>query len=264
VIGDRRRTRARRARREEPPPETPRSRLARRSATFGELEISYPAGLGPVVRQVGPPLALARERIAKELTRGIAEKSPDLPADLLDRVRKIGFVHAAAAAVPASPRLEYNPGTPDTEPVESMCPECNEPLVIYELDGVEVDHCLTCRGTWLDAGELERLTEIAGIESGRLSRALRHARSKRKGKRRCPLCRRTLELIDVAHAGDERPLELDRCPLGQGYWLHRGETLAVISRFAEAGDVEERAVARLFSKLYRSELEGNADARTEG
>ena len=39
-----------------------------------------------------------------------------------------------------------------------MCPLCHEPLVAFELDGVEIDRCVDCGGVWLDAGELESLT----------------------------------------------------------------------------------------------------------
>ena len=33
-------------------------------------------------------------------------------------------------------------------------------------EGVEIDRCMECRGTWLDAGELELITEFAGAEPG--------------------------------------------------------------------------------------------------
>ena len=46
------------------------------------------------------------------------------------------------------------------------CPVCkNEPMVVLELRGVEIDYCLKCKGIWLDKGELELLLE--GFESSR-------------------------------------------------------------------------------------------------
>ena len=47
-----------------------------------------------------------------------------------------------------------------------MCPVCREPMVALQLEGVEIDHCLACRGTWLDAGELEQLAEFSGADPG--------------------------------------------------------------------------------------------------
>jgi ribosomal protein L37AE/L43A len=38
------------------------------------------------------------------------------------------------------------------------CPKCDGSLVEIEHDGIQIDQCNTCNGVWLDAGELERLT----------------------------------------------------------------------------------------------------------
>lgn len=40
------------------------------------------------------------------------------------------------------------------------CPVCKEPdLVMSERQGVEIDYCPTCRGVWLDRGELDKIVE---------------------------------------------------------------------------------------------------------
>jgi Zn-finger nucleic acid-binding protein len=40
------------------------------------------------------------------------------------------------------------------------CPNCdNQPLVMSERQGVEIDYCPQCRGVWLDRGELDKLVE---------------------------------------------------------------------------------------------------------
>ena len=133
-----------------------------------------------------------------------------------------------------------------------MCPECGEPLVVFELEGVEIDHCISCGGTWLDAGELETITELAGVESGELSRALAEASARRVDPRPCPRCQKKMEVFAI---GSEKPVELDRCPHGDGIWFDRGEMKAVISAFQEG---EAGEVGRFFAKVYRSELEDDA------
>jgi uncharacterized protein len=45
------------------------------------------------------------------------------------------------------------------------CPNCSEVLVMAERRGVEIDYCPTCRGVWLDRGELDRLLSLAETES---------------------------------------------------------------------------------------------------
>lgn len=39
------------------------------------------------------------------------------------------------------------------------CPNCNVDLVMSERSGVEIDYCPTCRGVWLDRGELDKIIE---------------------------------------------------------------------------------------------------------
>ena len=39
------------------------------------------------------------------------------------------------------------------------CPNCEETLVMTERHGVEIDYCPTCRGVWLDKGELDKIIE---------------------------------------------------------------------------------------------------------
>jgi Zn-finger nucleic acid-binding protein len=45
------------------------------------------------------------------------------------------------------------------------CPVCsNERLVMSERAGVEIDYCPSCRGVWLDRGELDKILERASSE----------------------------------------------------------------------------------------------------
>jgi Zn-finger nucleic acid-binding protein len=40
-----------------------------------------------------------------------------------------------------------------------LCPVDQTPLVMSERQGVEIDYCPTCRGVWLDRGELDKIIE---------------------------------------------------------------------------------------------------------
>ncbi len=42
------------------------------------------------------------------------------------------------------------------------CPVDGATLVIADRNGVEIDYCPTCRGVWLDRGELDKIIERAG------------------------------------------------------------------------------------------------------
>ncbi len=133
-----------------------------------------------------------------------------------------------------------------------MCPRCREPLVVFEVEGIEVDRCLECGGTWLDSGELEWIAERAGVDPGPLSASVRAGG--RRTELRCPRCRTRMEVVSI---GQGEPVELDRCRREHGLWFDAGEMEKVVVAFA---DGEEGAVARFFANLYghepRSENKG--------
>ncbi len=129
-----------------------------------------------------------------------------------------------------------------------LCPDCRKPLIVLELHGVEVDHCVRCGGTWLDAGELELLLELAGVGSRRIREALAARAWAPRERRRCPRCRRRLRPLAL---GEAAPVMLDRCGLGHGLWFDRGEMEAVVRLLGEG---ELGVVAGFFSEVYRHHL----------
>lgn len=47
------------------------------------------------------------------------------------------------------------------------CPVCKVTLLMSEKQGIEIDYCPTCRGIWLDRGELEKIIERSDMPEGR-------------------------------------------------------------------------------------------------
>ena len=45
------------------------------------------------------------------------------------------------------------------------CPVDGATLVMSERSGIEIDYCPTCRGVWLDRGELDKIIERSGAGS---------------------------------------------------------------------------------------------------
>lgn len=39
------------------------------------------------------------------------------------------------------------------------CPSCGTSLVMSDRNGIEIDYCPSCRGVWLDRGELDKIVE---------------------------------------------------------------------------------------------------------
>ncbi|WP_309708962.1 zf-TFIIB domain-containing protein [Pseudolysinimonas sp.] len=40
-----------------------------------------------------------------------------------------------------------------------QCPTDSSTLVMSERSGIEIDYCPTCRGVWLDRGELDKIID---------------------------------------------------------------------------------------------------------
>ncbi|MBM4398173.1 MAG: zf-TFIIB domain-containing protein [Deltaproteobacteria bacterium] len=137
------------------------------------------------------------------------------------------------------------------EPADNPCPQDGSPMLGYQLDGVELDSCARCGGTWLDAGEIEMIADMSGVAPGPLSAALRATRGRRRSDRRCPRCGARLDAVVLRGRGE--PVEVDRCPRGHGLFLDPGEMAAVVAAFDEG---EGAAVGGLLADLFGSRTAG--------
>jgi len=113
------------------------------------------------------------------------------------------------------------------------CVACGQPMVVLEIDRIEIDYCLDCGGTWLDAGELGLLLE----NREKVKRVLAEAadRGKKAGRGlKCPICRKRMDEIQISQ---KPPVAVDRCPDGDGLWFDRGELNGVTEVLGGVGDV---------------------------
>ena len=111
-------------------------------------------------------------------------------------------------------------------------------MFVFELEGVELDRCAGCEGTWFDRGELILLFE----EFGEAARALSPekidalpAAETAEQPRACPICRKTMRKLRL---GDAPPVLVDQCPRGHGLWFDRDEvadlTRGLVDKMPEA------------------------------
>ena len=61
----------------------------------------------------------------------------------------------------------------------------------------EIDRCLRCSGTWLDAGEIDQLARLRGGAPDRLSVAIAQADAGKKGERRCVRCSAKMRVVTL-------------------------------------------------------------------
>ena len=53
----------------------------------------------------------------------------------------------------------------DKQTAAMLCPLDRTALVMSERQGIEIDYCPSCRGVWLDRGELDKILERSAAES---------------------------------------------------------------------------------------------------
>ncbi|MBI5207656.1 MAG: zf-TFIIB domain-containing protein [Candidatus Firestonebacteria bacterium] len=99
------------------------------------------------------------------------------------------------------------------------CPVCKEPMVILELNEIEIDHCISCKGVWLDAGELELLLGNSQGKDALLASFKEYKDCKEKNKK-CPIC---LKKMQKVLCGIEKKVCLDKCKNNHGIWFDVGE-----------------------------------------
>jgi Zn-finger nucleic acid-binding protein len=100
-------------------------------------------------------------------------------------------------------------------------------MITLELAEVEIDHCTTCGGIWLDAGEQELL--MGHSEAARqVLESLQVANATAELPRKCPICDKKMKKILV---GDSKArLLLDKCGRGHGLWFDKAELQDVLNR----------------------------------
>jgi hypothetical protein len=100
------------------------------------------------------------------------------------------------------------------------CPVCkHQAMITLELNNVEIDYCLKCKGIWLDAGELEMLLGNDARTTGFLQ-SFRIEKNSGETKVKCPICRKKMAKVSV---GSEAAVIIDRCQNGDGIWFDKGE-----------------------------------------
>ncbi len=113
------------------------------------------------------------------------------------------------------------------------CPVCRrQPMIILELNDVEIDYCPECCGIWLDAGELELLLGNNEETDKFLSSFVIDTITKEK-KIKCPICSKKMEKVLV---GEDNNILIDRCRNNDGLWFDKGELEEILKQVSWGKD----------------------------
>ncbi len=109
----------------------------------------------------------------------------------------------------------------------TICPNCGHELRPATREGVAVEECPHCRGTWFDRGELRRAKDSADEDLRWLDfdlLAAEEGSTATSTERLCPRCGRPME----SRAYMESSVVVDACPVQHGVWLDDGEFTRII------------------------------------
>ncbi|MBK7228714.1 MAG: zf-TFIIB domain-containing protein [Ignavibacteriales bacterium] len=110
------------------------------------------------------------------------------------------------------------------------CPACKNPMIILELNQVEIDYCNSCKGIWLDSGELELIFSNSDQKS--VSESFISKSDHQEVGRRCPNCKKKMEKVEFENSG----IILDRCSNNHGLWFDNGELKSLLKTSADSNN----------------------------
>lgn len=126
-----------------------------------------------------------------------------------------------------------------------LCPVCKDPMIVLELEQVEVDYCTHCAGVWLDAGELELLLET-DEERERLINLFKEAAEVKEKSYNCPICGKQMKKSEI---GEKGKVVVDKCRKNHGIWFDKGELKKVV----EFGSVnKENKIINLLKDMFEN------------
>ncbi len=127
------------------------------------------------------------------------------------------------------------------------CPVCKTDMIILELEQVETDYCVSCKGIWLDEGELELL--LGGPEAGsKLMTTLKEDVLNKEQHRSCPRCHKKMKKVFFS---EKQEVTLDKCRKNHGLWFDAGELQEIVGHAVHG---EQTTIVRLLQDMFAFDL----------
>ena len=122
------------------------------------------------------------------------------------------------------------------------CPSCKNPMIILELNQVEIDYCSLCKGIWLDNGELELI--FSSSDRKEISKLFSIKNDFAEEKRRCPNCKKKMDKVEFENTG----IIIDRCVNNHGLWFDNGELRSLLKSAEETNNKMIELLKEMFGE----------------
>ena len=120
------------------------------------------------------------------------------------------------------------------------CPACKNPMVILELNQVEIDFCSACKGIWLDRGELDLI--FSSSEKKEIAKLFSVKNNLDEIKRRCPVCKKKMDKVEFENTG----IIIDRCSEDHGVWFDSGELKSIL----KSAEEENSKIINMLKEMF--------------
>lgn len=128
------------------------------------------------------------------------------------------------------------------------CPKCKKPMRVKNTQGIEIDECADCKGTWFDRDELRRVKDHTNGDLNWMDFELwKHPERFRVAEKPvgCPRC--AVSMVSIEY--DKTRVEVDYCIQCRGVWLDADEFEKIIEALTQ--ELESKGV----SDYIRASLE---------
>ena len=120
------------------------------------------------------------------------------------------------------------------------CPACKNPMIILELNQVEIDYCTACKGIWLDRGELDLIFSTS--EKKEIAKLFSVKNNLDEIKRRCPVCKKKMDKVEFENTG----IIIDRCSEDHGVWFDSGELKSIL----KSAEEENSKIINMLKEMF--------------
>ncbi len=132
------------------------------------------------------------------------------------------------------------------------CPRCSNTLEVSEVDGVEVEVCLSCKGTWFDNDELRQAKDVSEPDAAWMDFDIwKHADrfTSTVDDIRCPRCDEPLRALSY----DNTNVQIDVCSTCRGVWLDASELRHLVE--ALIAEIDNKSFDEYLSATLQEALE---------
>ena len=135
------------------------------------------------------------------------------------------------------------------------CPVCKTVLTRIEDEGIRSQTCGGCFGTWIGKMQLTRLVRqplpsaLAQVPLEELAALVTESNTKRI--LQCPECGLSMKKVRFH---DLVPVNLDRCPKCESFWLDAGELSLLRRLYAELMQSDDPRITRLREKIGQANI----------